>query len=173
MLSPLGPIASNGLNFEDMKVGEGKEVESGDSISIHYSGTFVNSNEETVEFENSRTAKVNKGVIGATEGMPIIFPIGKNKVIEGWEKGILGMGNEITPMKEGGKRKLTIPADLAYGVEGRGEIPGNQELTFEVELISINIKTTSFLNQFFMYGVPGVFGFLILNSIYLILTGQA
>ena len=83
------------------------------------------------------------------------------------------MGNEITPMKEGGKRKLTIPADLAYGVEGRGEIPGNQELTFEVELISINIKTTSFLNQFFMYGVPGVFGFLILNSIYLILTGQA
>jgi len=171
-ISPLGPKASNGLVYEDVLVGAGKKVQYGDSISIHYSGTFED-NGKIVEFENSRNAKVNKGMIGATEGMPIIFPIGKGKVIEGWEKGILGMVNEITPMSEGGKRQLTIPPELAYGIEGRGTIPSNKELTFEVELVSVNIKSESFISKFVLYGVPGVFGFLILNSIYLYATGQA
>ena len=172
-LSPLGPTASNGLTYKDIQVGDGETVKSGNSISIHYAGSFPGRFGNKVEFENSRKTKVNKGMIGATEGMPIIFPVGKGKVIEGWEKGILGMRDEIAPMKVGGKRQLVIPAELAYGKDGRGVIPANQDLTFEVELISINIETESFLSKFFLYGVPGVFAFLILNSIYLIITGQA
>ena len=76
-------------------------------------------------------------------------------------------------MNVGGKRELTIPADLAYGVEGRGVIPANQELIFDVELISINIETESIGSKVFRLATPGIFLFLILNSIYLYLTGQA
>lgn len=168
----LGPTAANGLTYNDVVVGDGKEVSKGDSISIHYVGSFSNGG-ETVEFENSRSASVNRGVVGATEGMPIVFFVGKGKVIPGWEEGILGNGNEIPAMKVGGKRTLEIPADLAYGSEGRGVIPANQDLVFDIELMDIGVQTESIISQAFRLAVPGVFGFLILNSIYLYVTGQA
>ncbi len=172
-LEPLGPTAANGLSYEEILIGDGQSVSSGDRISMHYTGTYIDGNGEEIEFESSRSGKVNRGVMGATDAMPIIFPIGKGKVIEGWEQGILGNGKDIAPMNVGGQRKLTIPADLAYGKEGRGIIPGDQDLIFDMELLSISVESESFLSKFFLYGVPGVFGFLILNSIYLILTGQA
>jgi len=169
----LGLKASNGLFFQDIQVGDGETVSSGDQISIHYTGSFIDESDNIVEFENSRNSKVNRGVMGATEGLPIVFPIGKGKVIKGWEVGILGNGNDIPPMNVGGTRKLVIPADLAYGSEGRGVIPPDRELIFDVELTKINIETESFLSKFFRYGTPGIFLFLILNSIFLVLTGQA
>mmetsp|Transcript_8216 Transcript_8216/g.11939 ORF Transcript_8216/g.11939 Transcript_8216/m.11939 type:complete len:215 (-) Transcript_8216:209-853(-) len=170
----LGPTASNGLFYEDLIVGDGPSPSFGDSVSIHYKGTYYaceNNKEEPIEFENSRESKVNRGVVGATEGMPIIFPVGKGKVIEGWEQGILGNG-DIPPMRVGGRRTLRIPAALAYGDEGRGGIPGNQDIEFDLELIGIGVETESLISRAFKLSVPGIFLFLILNSIYLVLTGQ-
>jgi FKBP-type peptidyl-prolyl cis-trans isomerase len=61
-------------------------------------------------------------------GQPANFPL--SGVIKGWQEGIPGM-------KEGGKRRLIIPADLAYGASGNGTIPPNAALVFDVTLISV------------------------------------
>mmetsp|Transcript_2371 Transcript_2371/g.5427 ORF Transcript_2371/g.5427 Transcript_2371/m.5427 type:complete len:202 (+) Transcript_2371:96-701(+) len=157
----------NGLEWKDVAVGDGDQVGSGDVVSVHYEGR-----RNGKVFENSRSAKVNRGMAGAIDGQPLSFPIGKGKVIQGWEVGILGQGTSMPGMKVGGKRSLRIPASLAYGPEGRGEIPGGATLDFEVELTGIDSKESLF-KKAFMYSVPGIFGFLILNSLYLVLTGQS
>jgi peptidylprolyl isomerase len=103
------------LKLEDIKVGEGKEVKSGDTISINYKGTLL----DGTEFDSSY--KRNK---------PFETKIGVGQVIKGWDQGIIGL-------KEGGKRKLTIPSNLAYGAKGQNGIPANSALIFEVELMGI------------------------------------
>ena len=104
------------LKTEDLKVGEGVEVKSGDTISINYKGTLL----DGTEFDSSY--KRNK---------PFETKIGVGQVIQGWDQGILGL-------KVGGKRKLTIPSSLGYGPKGSGaSIPPNAGLVFEVELMSI------------------------------------
>lgn len=90
-------------------------VESGDSITVDYTGTL----EDGTEFDSS---------VGKT---PYTFTIGQGTVIPGWDQGLLGM-------KVGEERKLTIPSDLAYGASGSGSIPPNATLIFTVKLISIN-----------------------------------
>ncbi|MFA7301190.1 MAG: FKBP-type peptidyl-prolyl cis-trans isomerase [Candidatus Shapirobacteria bacterium] len=104
------------LIIEDTKIGTGREVKSGDTISIHYLGTLQNG----AKFDSSYDRKE-----------PFETKIGVGMVIKGWDEGVLGM-------KIGGKRKLTIPSDLAYGEQGAGGvIPPNATLIFEVELINI------------------------------------
>ncbi len=109
--------ASNkqGLKIEDLKVGSGREVKNGDTISIHYLGTLTNG----VKFDSSYD-----------RGSPFETQIGTGQVIKGWDIGVIGM-------KIGGKRKLTIPAELGYGTQAVGSIPANSTLIFEVELIDI------------------------------------
>jgi FKBP-type peptidyl-prolyl cis-trans isomerase len=107
------------LKIEEIKVGEGKEVKSGDTISINYKGTLL----DGTEFDSSY--KRNK---------PFETKIGVGQVIKGWDQGIIGL-------KEGGKRKLTIPSNLAYGAKGQGGIPANSALIFEVELMGIKDET--------------------------------
>lgn len=105
------------LLIEDIKVGSKEEVHSGDYISIHYKGMLTNG----TKFDSSYD-----------RGTPFKTRIGVGQVIEGWDMGVLGM-------KVGGKRKLTIPSELAYGDRGAGSIIGPGEtLIFEVELISID-----------------------------------
>lgn len=105
----------NKLVTTDVTLGTGEEVEKGDEVEVHYVGTLQNGQ----EFDNSYK-----------KGSSFSFTVGEGKVIEGWEKGVLGM-------KTGGERILVIPASMAYGKEGYGPIPGNATLVFAIELISI------------------------------------
>jgi FKBP-type peptidyl-prolyl cis-trans isomerase len=113
------------LKIEDTLVGTGKEVFSGCEIKIHYKGYLVQTQQEIdekiepKEFDNS-----------FKRGAPFSTQIGVGKLIKGWDIGIIGM-------KEGGKRKLTIPAELAYGDIELPGIPAKSTLVFEVELIQV------------------------------------
>lgn len=107
--------SSEKLKTEDIKVGEGREVKSGDTVVIHYKGTLTNGE----QFDSSYD-----------RGQPFETKIGVGSVIKGWDEGVPGM-------KIGGKRKLTIPSDMAYGEQGQGSIPPNSTLIFEVELVDI------------------------------------
>lgn len=105
------------LSIEDEKVGTGVEAKSGDVVTVHYVGTLM----DGTMFDASR----NHGDAGFT------FTLGAGQVIKGWDQGVAGM-------KVGGKRKLTIPADLAYGSRSIGTIiPANSPLQFEVELLKV------------------------------------
>jgi FKBP-type peptidyl-prolyl cis-trans isomerase len=109
----------NNLKIETLKAGDGVEAKNGDKVSVHYTGTLENGQ----KFDSS-----------VDRGTPFSFTLGAGQVIRGWDLGVLGM-------KNGEKRKLTIPADLAYGAAGAGGlIPPNATLIFEVELLSINGK---------------------------------
>ena len=104
------------LQIEDLAVGTGTQAQTGNTVSVHYRGTLLNG---TV-FDSSYS-----------RGELFSFTLGQNRVIAGWEQGILGM-------KVGGKRKLIIPPDLAYGAAGvPGAIPPNSTLVFEVELLDV------------------------------------
>lgn len=104
------------LKIEDIKEGTGAEVASGDFITIHYHGTLENGK----VFDSS-----------VERGTPFKCRIGVGMVIDGWDMGVIGM-------KVGGKRKLTIPAKLAYGDRAIGSIPAGSTLIFDVELVSID-----------------------------------
>jgi peptidylprolyl isomerase len=108
----------SGLKYVDLKEGTGEPARLGDVIEVHYTGWFADK-----RFESSRDS-----------GLPSTFQIGAGSVIKGWEEGITGM-------RAGGKRKLVIPAALAYGAEGQGDvIPPNADLTFEVELLKVKTQ---------------------------------
>ncbi len=105
----------SGLKYIDLKVGTGKEAKAGNDVVVHYTGWL----KDGKKFDSSVDRK-----------KPFEFPLGRRAVIKGWDEGVAGM-------KVGGKRKLIIPSELAYGPAGRGPIPPNAELTFEVELLDI------------------------------------
>jgi peptidylprolyl isomerase/FKBP-type peptidyl-prolyl cis-trans isomerase FkpA len=109
---------TNELIIEDEVVGTGDEAVNGAEVTVHYMGMLT----DGTMFDASR----NHGNDGFT------FPLGAGHVIKGWDQGVLGM-------KVGGKRKLTIPSDLAYGPRGvGGVIPPNATLIFEVELLKVS-----------------------------------
>ncbi|MEO7718447.1 MAG: FKBP-type peptidyl-prolyl cis-trans isomerase [Capsulimonas sp.] len=105
-----------GLKYVDTVVGTGATAKAGDNVSVHYTGTLT----DGTKFDSS-----------VDRGTPFDFPLGAGQVIPGWDEGVAGM-------RVGGKRKLTIPSDLAYGSRGAGGvIPPNATLIFDVELIAI------------------------------------
>jgi FKBP-type peptidyl-prolyl cis-trans isomerase len=112
----MSQTTASGLIIEDEVVGTGATAVAGDNVTVHYIGTLTNG---TV-FDASR----NRGNQGFS------FALGAGQVIKGWDEGVAGM-------KVGGKRKLTIPSNLAYGNQAvGGVIPANSTLIFEVELLS-------------------------------------
>lgn len=100
---------------QDTKLGLGKEAIRGTTVVVHYTGKLTNGK----VFDSS-----------VDRGQPFSFLLGQGQVIQGWEQGILGM-------KEGGKRKLTIPPNLGYGARPVGPIPANSTLIFDVELLKV------------------------------------
>ena len=106
------------LQMTDEVIGTGAVAEAGDTVTVNYVGSLTNG---TV-FD----ASANHGTTGFT------FLLGAGQVIKGWDQGVAGM-------KEGGKRKLVIPASLGYGSQdvGNGLIPANSTLVFEVELVKV------------------------------------
>ena len=106
----------NELKIEDLIVGSGKEIEKGALITAHYTGWL----EDGTEFDSSHN-----------RGKPFQCVIGTGRVIKGWDQGLIGM-------KVGGKRKLHVPAHLAYGERQIGaHIKPNSNLIFEIELLEV------------------------------------
>jgi len=103
------------LMVEDLTVGTGPTALVADTVTIHYIGRFTNGQ----VFDNSYD-----------RGAPYTFVLGTGAVIVGVDQGVVGM-------KVGGKRRLTIPPNLAYGSSGSGSIPGNATLIFEIDLIAV------------------------------------
>ena len=105
----------SGLKYIMLKEGSGSSPVPGNNVSVHYSGYLL----DGTKFDSSYD-----------RGEPITFPLGQGRVIKGWDEGI-GM------LKVGGKAKLIIPPNLAYGDRAIGPIPANSILMFEVELVDI------------------------------------
>jgi FKBP-type peptidyl-prolyl cis-trans isomerase FkpA len=107
----------NTLIKDDLVVGTGKEAVSGQRVTVHYLGTLTNGTKFDASYDR---------------GQPFSFNLGAGQVIKGWDQGVAGM-------RVGGKRKLTIPAELGYGARGAGGIiPPDATLIFEVELLEVS-----------------------------------
>jgi len=105
------------LVVQDLVVGKGKKAAEGDLVSVQYVGVLFDNGKE---FDASWK--------GARPGRPFQFPLGSGQVIPGWDQGVPGM-------RVGGRRKLIIPADLAYGAQGYPPaIPANAALIFDIDL---------------------------------------
>jgi FKBP-type peptidyl-prolyl cis-trans isomerase len=109
-------LAVDTLKIEDTKLGQGKQAARGTTVTVHYTGKLTNGK----VFDSSLDRR-----------QPFVFDLGAGQVIQGWEKGIVGM-------KEGGKRTLTIPPHMGYGSSAMGPIPPNSVLIFDVELLKVN-----------------------------------
>ncbi|KAK2162090.1 hypothetical protein LSH36_104g03074 [Paralvinella palmiformis] len=108
-------VLDGGIICEEAKEGHGPPAVPGKMVQVYYTGKL-------------ESGKIFDQAIG---GKPFKFKLGKNEVIKGWDIGIRGM-------KVGGKRKLTVPARMAYGKEKVGNIPPNSTLVFDVELKAVS-----------------------------------
>ena len=124
----------SGLSYLDEKVGEGEMPNANDVVKVQYTGWLESSGKE---FDSSKGRA------------PIAFAVGAGRVIPGWDEG-------IATMKVGGKRRLSIPAELGYGDKGAGEaIPPNSRLQFETELVGVESGFAAFTSTF-PGGVPNL-----------------
>ncbi|CAN5495467.1 hypothetical protein BH20ACT15_BH20ACT15_06000 [soil metagenome] len=106
------------LAIDDLEEGDGAEAKQGDMLSVSYVGVLF---DDGSEFDS------NFGT-----GQPFTFQLGAGNVIPGWDEGLVGM-------KEGGRRQLTIPSDLAYGPQGEPpDIPPDSALVFVIDLESVS-----------------------------------
>ena len=106
-----------GLHIDDIELGTGAEATAGSEVDVHYVG---------VSWSNGRQFDASWD-----RGSTFSFRLGGGQVIAGWDQGVVGM-------REGGRRRLTIPPDLGYGSRGAGGVIGPGEtLVFVVDLVSV------------------------------------
>jgi len=112
---------ASGLSYEDTQVGTGATPKPGQTCHMHYTGWLWVNGAKGKKFDSS-----------LDRGEPFDFPLGKGRVIKGWDEG-------VATMKVGGKRTLLIPPELGYGARGAagGLIPPGATLLFEVELLRV------------------------------------
>lgn len=111
------------LQVTDLAEGEGAAIDAGSVAVVHYTGWLYDP-----AAEDGKGKKFDSSV---DRGKPFSFPLGAGRVIKGWDEGVAGM-------KVGGKRRLVIPAHMAYGERGAGgAIPPGATLVFDVELLGI------------------------------------
>jgi FKBP-type peptidyl-prolyl cis-trans isomerase FkpA len=107
----------------ELKDGTGEGITAGKIAVVQYTGWLYETSatdNKGKQFDSSRTG-----------GQPFRFPVGAGQVIKGWDQGVAGM-------KIGGSRRLIIPADLAYGDSGAGDvIPPGATLVFDIDLVGI------------------------------------
>jgi FKBP-type peptidyl-prolyl cis-trans isomerase len=104
------------IEIKELAAGDGPEVKNGDTVEMHYVGTFPDGK----KFDSSRD-----------RNSTFTFKVGSGQVIKGFDMAVMGM-------KKGGKRVVTIPPEFGYGARGAGGvIPPNATLMFEVEVVSI------------------------------------
>lgn len=120
--SPTSPTVKAPFTKEDLRVGTGDTVASGQTLMVNYTGWL---------YDNTKTDKKGNVFDKSVAGQPFVFKLGAAQVIQGWDEGLVGM-------KVGGLRKLIVPSDKAYGRAGVGStIPPNATLVFEVEVLSL------------------------------------
>ncbi|RMH42365.1 MAG: FKBP-type peptidyl-prolyl cis-trans isomerase [Gammaproteobacteria bacterium] len=106
-------VTKSGLQYKVIEPGQGAQPKHGDQVVVHYKGTLI----DGTQFDSSYDRQ-----------QPAVF--GVDQVIPGWTEALL-------MMKKGAKYQLAIPPALAYGEEGRGPIPPNSVLLFDVELLDV------------------------------------
>jgi FKBP-type peptidyl-prolyl cis-trans isomerase len=111
---PNAVTTPSGLKYVVVAEGQGDSPKKGAVVTVHYTGKLLNGK----KFDSS-----------VDRGQPIDFPVGSGQVIKGWDEALLAM-------KKGEKRVLIIPPQLGYGPSGRGPIPPNAYMVFDVELVS-------------------------------------
>ena len=114
-------FTDTGLGIIDIETGTGETPEAGQTLAVHYTGWLS----DGTKFDSS-----------LDRGTPFELALGAGQVIAGWDEG-------LATMKVGGKRRLIIPPELAYGEAGSPSIPPNSELTFDIELLEIKEATAS------------------------------
>lgn len=105
---------ASGLQYYDIEPGKGPSPAAGSQVYVHYTGWLLNKK----KFDSSLDRK-----------QPFDFALGQHQVIAGWDEG-------VASMKVGGKRRLVIPGNLAYGKRGAPpDIPPDATLVFDVQLL--------------------------------------
>ncbi len=113
--SNINVMTQQKVSIQDTLVGTGDIAGAGDRVTVHYTGRFI----DGTIFDSS-----------LTRGEPFQFILDVGQVIKGWDDGVAGM-------RVGGKRILSVPPELGYGVNDYGPIPGGSTLIFEIELLKV------------------------------------
>ncbi len=109
-------MVGRGVWVYDVQLGNGAVVDSGTTVQVQFVGMLANGR-----------------IFSATNRKPFGFEVGANRVIPGWEDGVLGM-------RVGGRRQLVVPPHLGYGAEGDGAIPPDAVLVFDVTVVGVEKK---------------------------------